>query len=84
MCPNYDYERRVRKRALEQQREVEELQRAEDESNLREAFDETYSDEFLLEHGVPEMVESWEQSELEARCDMLKFAAGSLSLKDMA
>ena len=57
MCSNYDYDERVRKRALKQQRAAEELQQAEDVSNLQSAFDKMYSNEYIIENGIPDMVE---------------------------
>ena len=63
-------------------RDAEELEEennsdASDSNNLEV---ETYTNEDLLDNGVPEMAEAWEVVPLKARSDMLRFEAGSLRL----
>ena len=70
MCPNYNHDERVRKHVEEQQRTEEEEAEQDDEEIDATG---TYTDEYLLEHGVPTLVEDWELSILQARYDMLLF-----------
>ena len=60
MCKEYDHEKRVEEHA---RREAEDV--VEDEESL--ADHNTYSDEELLEHGVPELTEECEVPALMAR-----------------
>jgi hypothetical protein len=65
MCPNYSYEERVEKHRLEQD-EADELEQQETQ-NETNSHDSAYSDDYLLEHGIPDDTEEWELQDLEAR-----------------
>lgn len=81
MCPNYNYEERVEKHRLEQD-EADELEQQETQ-NETNSHDSAYSDDYLLEHGIPDDAEEWELQDLEARWHIVKYGAGSLTLDEM-
>lgn len=88
MCPHYDYDKRVeererREQAAEGEGEGEEEDGNDEDLDAPEQFNDQFSDDFLLEHGVPDMVDEEDNKELHVRLLILEFKAGTKSLEEL-
>ena len=72
ICHVYAYRKRV-----------EEFERHGAEAKDAEEEQTTYTDEELLENGVPEVAEEWKSVSLTAKYYMVLFGAGTLSSDEM-
>ena len=72
MCKHYNYERRLE----EQARNAPAPEESDDAGSIPS---EDYSDDYLLEYGVPDLAQPTNEPLLHVRLDMLRYSNGSLS-----
>ena len=83
-CKNYNYDNRVEEVQRREQEEEQRQQQQEEDEDGNSQETEEYSDSYLLQVGVPELIEDSERPSFEARLDILLFDADRQTLEEVS